>query len=154
MPGCLPNKLEDQRKYLIKFISEENPQGSRRNSVTIVFDGQPGIMNRQDPISVKILFSCHETADDKIKTIVDQAQNRKNIIVVTDDRNIQYAVRASGAKVLSVKDFLGKASSKEKRSKVRNKLNTEDQKRISYSAQQKITEEFEKMWVKKKKKAG
>ena len=87
------------------FIERCRPQGSLNNKVTVVFDGNEDIFGGMESATVKILFSRGEEADDKIKRIVAQAKNPKDIIVVTDDRDIQYAVRALRAKVSSVQSF-------------------------------------------------
>lgn len=60
---------------------------------------------------VKVIYSKGEIADDKIKRMVRESKQAKNIVVVTNDRDIQYAVGAAGAKVCTVEDFLKKKSS-------------------------------------------
>ena len=114
-----------------------------KNSVTIVFDGRPEFYGRVPSSVARVVFSEYESADDKIKKIVTEARNRKNITVVTDDRDIQYAVRALGAKASSVKAFLsrGKASTKKKGS-------GEPAKYISKVDETKITSEMQKIWLK------
>jgi len=102
-------KLEDQRRHLVRFIEQHTPQGSSNNRVTIVFDGNPEVFGGMSSPTAKIVFSQGESADDTIKKIVAQAANTKDIVVVTDDRDIQYAIRACGATASSVQAFLNKA---------------------------------------------
>ena len=146
------DKLEDQRKNLVSFIERNRPQGSVRNKVTIVFDGRAGIEYQQMSVSVEVVFSKDEIADNKIRSIVEKARNKKNIIVVTDDREIQYAVKANGAKVLSVKDFLaqGNKSQASRTSNRKRSSKNEKQKRIPRVIEFQITSEMKKIWLDKK----
>ena len=146
-------KLEDQRAHLIRFIERYSPQGSSKNHVTDVFDGDVNVFGGMSSPKAKIVFSQGESADDKIKRIVAQAENTKNIIVVSDDRDIQYAVKAQGAKVVDVKAFLkqeksSKGSAKSgKHIKKIDKDSTNKAKFISKKDAFKITSEFEKIWL-------
>ena len=99
--------------------------------------------------SAKIIFSQDETADLKIKSMVAQSSNKKNIVVVTNDRDIQYSVRALGAKVLSVQEFLKKAQTA--RPGAFSSQDKEDVKRISSVTESKITSEMAEIWLKHKK---
>jgi predicted RNA-binding protein with PIN domain len=157
MPESKRARLEDQRLDLVRFIEKHSPQGSLKNSVTIVFDGSMNVVGGMVSPAAKILFSQGESADDKIRTIVAQAKNKKNIIVVTDDRDIQYAVRALGAQVIGVEDFLSKGKlpgkkgssvSKGLKRKVRDPSASE--KYISKTVESKITAELGKIWLKSK----
>lgn len=155
MPIELRGKLEDQRHQLIQWIENHRPQGSIKNSVTIVFDGQSGIYggDRNFP-SVKVIFSQDESADEKIKSLVAQASNKKNIIVVTNDRDIQYAVKASGAKVMPVEEFLALADKRHLRSaqnSSKHSMEKESSSKVSTSMEYKITSEMEQIWLKSKK---
>ena len=102
-----------------------------------------------------ILFSQGESADDKIRRIVAEAKNTKNIVVVTDDRDIQYAVGALGAKAIGVSQFLSKGESAGKRkpiaqknTKQAKKVSLESEKYISKTDESKITSELGKIWLK------
>ena len=142
IPNLSLEKLEVQRETLLKLISVYAPQGSFKNKVTVVFDGQAGISYPAATTSTHVIFSRDESADDVIKRCVDESQNSKNMIVVTDDRSVQYAVRALGAKVMSVKDFLSKIKT------VKSKA-TKETKYISKSVEWGITAELERLWLKK-----
>jgi len=143
---------EDQRDGLIRFIEQKKPQGSPKNKVTIIFDGRPGRGGRGESSVVEIIFSQDESADDRIKRMVEDSKHKKSIVVVTDDRDIQYAVRASGAQVLGVGAFLSKMQPSAKRSPLREKSSgtVSDAKHISKTLEEKITSEFETIWLKKK----
>ena len=152
MPGSSRESLDGQRRQLIKFIEVKRPQGSIKNSVTIVFDGKFGIIGQGISSFVKVIFTKDRSADDEIVRLVKEANLPKSIVVVSDDRGIQFSVRRMGASILSVPEFLNmpkghfhkglnKASSNE----------VKDLKYISKVTEFKITEEFEKIWVRPKK---
>lgn len=146
-------RWEDGRAGLIKIIENENPQGSVNNQLTILFDGRPGRVDTPGTIRVKVTFTGDQSADDRIKEIVTDAQNKKSYVVVTDDRDIQYYVRSLGAKVLKVADFL--SHSKSHQDKTRSSLeNPGDQhaaQGIPQNVKEAINTELEKIWLRKKK---
>jgi len=152
-------KLEDRREGLIALIERFQPQGSRKNSVTIVFDGKSDVYapaggaGLSRPYNVKVIFSRDETADEEIKRLVQESTRKKSIVVVTDDRDIKYHVRALGATLMSVAEFLAKLAAPkptavEPKAKSKEPLDT---KRISKTLEQKITSEFAEIWLGKKK---
>ncbi|VAW17862.1 hypothetical protein MNBD_BACTEROID05-529 [hydrothermal vent metagenome] len=143
----LEQKLEDQRSFLIRLIDSKELRGSANNKVTVVFDGRADVFGFEQFGSVEVIFTSGETADDKIKMIVEQAENSKNIIVVSDDRAVQYAVRSLGAKVLAVKSFL-----KGKKRANLGKSPSESKKKIGFNTEQMITHEMEDIWLKKMEK--
>jgi len=119
--------------------------------VTIVFDGQADIIGKKMESVVNIIFSKDETADDKIKKMIAQSAQQSNMVVVTDDRDIQYAIRALGAKVCAVKEFLGRMiTSQEKVLQKNKKSKKREEKYISKTLERVITSEFEKIWLKEK----
>lgn len=153
MPEPSPAGLEDRRRHLIRFIEQYRPQGSARNSVTIVFDGVLESYGRMTSPVAQIIFSQGESADDKIRNIVAQAKNKKSIVVVTDDRDVQYAIRALGATACGVKAFLrqGNGPGQSKPGKMSSSLS---EKMISKRDESKITSEMKEIWLKPGKKRG
>ena len=100
---------------------------------------------------VNIIFSHNETADDKIKALAAQHSAVKNVIVVTDDRAIQYAVKASGARIMSVKEFLGKCEGAQEKGKQKRRLqDSGERKNITKVMEFKINDEMKNIWLKKK----
>ena len=150
--GLSQETLEDQRKFLVRLVAVNRPQGSVKNTVTIVFDGKCGIIGTSDAAHVKVIFSRGQSADDTIKKIVGQAAHKKNIIVVTDDRDIQYAVRAMGAKIMSAQEFLtkSKTAGQSRLSSPTAVHGREAGKNIPRTVEFKITSEFEKIWLRDK----
>ena len=103
-----PGRGQDSRLALVDFILKHKLTGSLKNRVTLVFDGYPGTLNLKDGWgdNIEIIFSRKETADQTIKRILEKAANSKNIIVVSDDKEIRIFTRLIGARSLGVKDFI------------------------------------------------
>ena len=159
------SKLEDQRRQLIQWIESRRPQGSPRNMVTVVFDGRSDVWtclpDRQACLpdrqggaggssSVRILFAQGESADEKIVRMVEEEAHRKSVVVVTDDRALQYAVRALGAKVESVAEFTGKERPAREHAGARSRK-PDPGKNISKTLEYKITSELARVWLDKEK---
>jgi len=154
-PGVFSANLQSGREELIRLIEIHAPQGSLNNPVTIVFDGRSGVfggMMPSFPGGLKVIFSQDESADDKIRKIVEKSDRKKEMVVVTDDRELGFATRAMGTKLMSVKEFLGKTekpSPQFKRSISKDKKEI-DEKSISQSLEYQITDEMKKIWLKEK----
>ena len=149
LPTLDLKRLQEAREGLIRLIEIHRPQGSLSNKVTIVFDGQSEIFGQIHSGTVKIIFSRGKSADDCIKRMVADSKQKKNIVVVTNDRDIRFFVRAQGAQVVSVQDFIKKmrADFLRKRSNP-SSPSGEDSKQISKTLEFKITSELEEIWVK------
>ena len=137
-------KIQDPKAALLEFIKINRLTGSLKNKITLVFDGYPDASGKsRDNADIEIIFSRHESADERIKRIVEASGRRKNIIVVSDDREIKFCVKATGAFCLGVEEFT--------RLKVRpaHLQKTDTRKtELSYSQIQKINQEFKKIWLK------
>ncbi|MFA5059175.1 MAG: NYN domain-containing protein [Candidatus Omnitrophota bacterium] len=150
LPALAPREFKSARGDLARFVEIFRPQGSVKNIVTIVFDGWPFESAAQNTTSVKIVFSQGETADDRIRRILSTATRKKNIIVVTDDKELRFSIRALGADVLNVKDFVAQvkprhADGNEDKSA---RIKREENKTISKTLEHEITSELEKIWLK------
>jgi predicted RNA-binding protein with PIN domain len=127
-------------------VQENHPCGSKNNQVTVVFDGKADIdfPLTNIPKFLEIIFTKEESAEARIKRIVEKSHNPKRIIVVSDDKEIQFFIRAEGAKVLKSEDFLARGSLK-----VSSVLKEEDTKiELNSSQAAKITKELERIWLK------
>jgi len=124
-------------KDLISYLKINKLCGSRNNKVIVVFDGYPprDFVERE----FDTVFSFDKTADDVIKAKVDEAANKKQIVVVTNDRQIRDYVKRQGAVVCKTDEFTKKKS---KRKRI------QESKDISYSIQEEITEELRDIWLK------
>ena len=155
IPLLAQKALEDGRQGLINLIEDYRPQGSLNNSVTIIFDGKAGMYGDIHQSGfVKVIFAIGESADDKIIQLVSESKNSKQVVVVTDDRDIQYHIRALGAKVLKVKEFIGKVRPFKESVGRKNIQGTrkDSTKLIPKTLEHEITSEFERIWLGKKNK--
>ena len=115
-----PGSIRSSREKLIELIRKKRPEGSRRNKITVFFDGQPGIESPQDKY-VDIRFADGKEADWHIKKLVENYSNPRQIIVVTDDRAIIHHISAIGAKTMSTYEFINKLFPRQKQ-KYENKV--------------------------------
>ena len=141
MAGFRDLPLEEGRHGLLRWISEARPQGSVNNQVTVVFDGQEGSDMPQGEI--RVIFSDGCSADDKIKRMVEEDDDRKNCVIVSDDKDIFLYVRSLGARVLSVRAFTSKPGGPHARQGSGGKY-------ISLSRQEQINKELSRIWLKDK----
>lgn len=151
-PQLAAKRLEDGRQALIKYIERNQLQGSRRNAVTVVFDGKPGMYGLPAMSYIRVVFTEYETADDLIKFQVQEAKNRKSLVVVTDDRQLLLYVRSLGAGVLSGGEFLKVKLSRTANQTAHDKKGAGPVKVITSSFEQLINQELEQMWLSKKEK--
>ena len=154
MPQLMHLKLEEQRNALIRAIEVHQPQGSLRNRVTVIFDGQKDIYGgKVETTQVEVIFARDETADAKIKELVAQSLQKKNMCVVTDDRDLQISVGHLGAQCVAVQSFLSKCREQVSSSKKQPYSAPNDNgKNISKTDEHKITSELSRIWLEKDKK--
>jgi len=96
-----------------------------------------------DESGIRVIFSRRVSADEKIKMLVEQTANRKNIIAVSDDKEIKFMVKSLRAKALGVDEFF---SVKEKAKNDRKEEMIEAG--LNYTQMQKINEELSRLWLK------
>lgn len=135
------------REELFRFIREKRPAGSPRNRVVVVFDGYSGRQTLGDTGGITVIFSCRESADEKIKKIVEghAEADRKNIVVVSSDREIIGAAKLLGASSLSAQDFAGAPRKRAQRAPD-GAADAQDAK-ISYAQMEKINRELRERWL-------
>ena len=145
-PNLAPTnkKIQDPKAALLEFIKINRLTGSLKNKITLVFDGYPDASGKsRDSADIEIIFSRQESADERIKRIVEASGRRKNIIVVSDDREIIFCVKAAGASCLGVEEFT------RPRLRPAHLQKTDTRKtELSYSQIQKINQELIKIWLK------
>lgn len=144
-------KLKNGRNSFVRILQTYRPQGSLKNKVTIVFDGNKDVSTSSDRVkksssNIEIIFSENETADDKIKKMVRKVANPKILVVVTDDKDIQYSVRGCGAKIQTVKQFLKPISKKAKPITKPDYTIIKDKPSLSNEKAMKITKELQDIW--------
>lgn len=75
-------------------------------SCRIIFDGNPPGDIITTVAGVRITFSYENSADALIKSLIARSANPRNLIVVSDDVEIQKYARVNSCKILSVPNFL------------------------------------------------
>lgn len=138
-----PERSQDNRLALVDFIRQHKLSGSANNKVTIVFDGYPGTAQIKDEPApnIQVIFSRKETADQAIKRILEKAANIKNIFTVSDDKEIKIFTRLTGARSLSVKDFICR------KDKISHRQAISLKPELSYTQMHKINQELRKIWL-------
>ena len=129
---------------LVEFIRANRLTGSSRNKVIIVFDGYPkaGQDIPEEP-GMLCLFSRTIEADEKIMKLIEESAQRRNIVVVSDDRQVQMGARFLAAQSCGVEEFI-----RGKKNKGRQDAGGgERDDKISYSKMQKINAELKKKWL-------
>jgi len=134
--------FSDPKVSLINFIRYNKPCGSRRNTVTVVFDGKPDFAFKDRYRDIQIIFGNSMCADDKIREIVEKDKNPGNIIVVSDDSDLCASVRLRGGRVMGVDSFILKGKRKDTAIARIPKVE------ISLTQAHRITEELRRIWLK------
>jgi len=127
----------------VQLIKVSGLTASPNNKCLVVFDGyaDPASDNLADG-NIEVIFSRRVSADERIKRLVELTSAPKNIIVVSDDKEIAFFVRSCGARSMSVEDFLG---TREKKRLAGKKIPPEPE--ISYTQMHKINEELRRLWL-------
>ncbi|MCH7516471.1 MAG: NYN domain-containing protein [Bacteroidetes bacterium] len=82
----------------------------KKVKVTIHFDGFENLPIKLNHI--KIVYSDSKSADDKIKNQIELAINRKNLVVITSDNNIQEFARVCSCLIIKSEEFARTIQSK------------------------------------------
>lgn len=140
-----PGQSVNIQYALADFVRSNKLSGSKNNEVILVFDGYPPA-GREIPkeAGLACLFSQNKEADELIKKIVEGSAQPRNIIVVTDDKEVRLISRSLHARVCSVVEFIcGKENKPASCAKASDEANS----KLSYSAMQKINAELKKRWL-------
>jgi len=140
-------KTRDNRIALLEFIKIKRLTGSAKNRITLVFDGYPDthtpVSEQTDDNNIDIIFARKETADERIKKIVQDSCNPKTIVVVSDDKEIKFFVKAFGVRVLSVEEFINRRKDLVDLPKL-----APAKPELTYSQMHKINQELKNLWLK------
>jgi len=83
------------------------------------------------------------SADDLICKLVEESGNRKQIVVVSNDRQIQSMAKMLGATVTGIETFV----KYDKKAEIARK-NLESDPKLTLTQMQKINDELRKLWLK------
>ena len=139
--GC--SRSKNERHGLLEFIRSKRPCGSRKNRVTVVFDGYSGEGRAQEE-DIEIIFSCDISADEKIRRILEAGPKNRNVVVVSDDRQVREFCRLYNATALGVEEFL---APKERRAAGNGAESAKPE--LTFSQMEKINRELKNLWLKK-----
>jgi len=131
---------------VLAFIRAGNLTGSAKNKVIIVFDGYPpGYTSQDDLGGAVVIFSRKISADEKIKKLVEETSNRKNIYVVTNDKEIKFMIKSLGAHALAIEDFIKEEKMAKSAASKRKEVSNDE---LNYTQKHNINEELKKLWLK------
>ena len=89
----------------------DNYFNDKKAIVTIHFDGFKTFPIKLN--NAKIVYSDSKSADEKIKKQIELANNRKNLVVITSDNNIQDFARVCSCLIMKSEEFLRTIERKE-----------------------------------------
>jgi len=141
-------KIKNPLNSLSDFIKIKRLCGSLKNKVIIVFDGY--CPKGQEPsragAGFSLVFSQESSADERIKSMLETAEDRKNIVVVSDDKEIRLFAKYSRVKSIGVEEFFAPAFQvSANASRTQKNLSKQE---LNYSQVNKINEELKKLWLK------
>jgi len=113
--------------------------------VILVFDGYPGTpLQKINEEKIEVIFSGEESADARIKKMLDAAGNPRETVVVSDDREIKFYAKAAGAVSLGAGEFINPEQKKKdtKEDLIKAELN--------YSQVSQINKELKRLWIDKR----
>lgn len=141
-PKQLPKKFSDSRVALIQLIRAKKSSSSPNNKFWVVFDGYPhSSLANLDQGNITVMFSRGESADQRIKKLLELMVNPKNTVIVSDDKEIIFFAKSCRAKTQSAEDFL---LFQDKLLSARSAIPEAE---ISYAQMHKINEELKKLWL-------
>lgn len=109
--------LENARSELIRILENFKMRENKHHKITLVFDGKEDINFSDNYSSIEIFYSKGEKADDLIKKIVEKEENKTDVFVATDDKEIKFFVRKFGVKILSAYELIKRINKSRKRAK-------------------------------------
>ncbi|MCK9602947.1 MAG: NYN domain-containing protein [Candidatus Omnitrophica bacterium] len=137
-------KIQGPRKLLLEFIMANRLCGSRRNKAVIVFDGYPESLKQEtDAGEIKVIYSKDDSADERIKQMLERAGNPKTVIVVSDDKEIKFFTKSFGARAMSIEEFI---KPKEKANDDEEDLSSHP--KLTYTQMSRINKELRQVWLK------
>ncbi len=143
--------LAESRQALIKWLMVSRPQGSVNNHVTVVFDGRSDVYGEQSTGEIRVIFTQDTSADDCIREMVEDHPRPKDVVVVSNDKDITIYTRNLGASIVSIEQFtrtlrnIKKVKSQSTNKHQQTSITT---KYISHTQADAINKELRKLWMK------
>lgn len=137
-------KIKDPQRALLEFIKKRRWGRNSQHKITVVFDGYPKVSAQNlEETDIDVVFSREETADARIKRLVEASKSPKNIAVVSDDREIIFFVKSIGCRAIGVEEFINPEG------KLQRKKEDLVKPELDYSQMEKINQELRALWLKK-----
>ncbi|MFQ5862843.1 MAG: NYN domain-containing protein [Candidatus Brocadiales bacterium] len=114
--------METARETLLTALSRHKITSGQE--FTVVFDGRAqegegqGPSQKQIRGGISVIFSKSTTADEDIENLINSSSNPKNMCIVTSDKSILKAAKASGCRVTRPRDFYKKITQPLKKGRV------------------------------------
>ncbi|MDP8260680.1 MAG: NYN domain-containing protein [Candidatus Gygaella obscura] len=121
--------MRHSRFQLYKFIQENKFKGSKNNILTVVFDGKEDVISNETAEGISIIFSKNKSADCVIMELIESSSQPKNMVLVTDDKELIIFARSKRVKLMPVKQLLAKKKTVIFKKKMR--ITTEDARKIN-----------------------
>ncbi len=101
----IKNNLQPVRDRVQRLVSNYAMQ--KKCKATIVFDGKWNLSTVEDYQGIKLVFTPErESADTRIKKIIDETPNKSSLCVVTSDNEILRYAQVSRAKAMRSEEFI------------------------------------------------
>lgn len=134
--------IEGAQEFLIDIL-ERYKRKHPSIEITVVFDGKSSSISFYQRKRIKIIFSNEITADEKIRKILENKKNKHQILIVSDDREVQEFTKILGSKFLKVDEFLEIIYPVEKKEPIKK------EKDIKYRLKSEIEKELKNFYGKK-----
>jgi predicted RNA-binding protein with PIN domain len=135
-------KNKDCRAALLEFIKLKKLCGSPKNKIAVIFDGYPPARDANyNSSEAEVIFARDRSADEIIKKMLEKTSRSKNIIVVSDDKEIRSFVKFSGARSLGIEEFICRPE------KPIHKEEEALKAELTYSQIRQINQELRKLWL-------
>ena len=99
----LQKKNKQSSREKLAFILESYFYSKPNIKISLHCDGFAGQSIKVQ--NIKIIYSGKKTADDEIKSQIEHENNRRNLIVVSSDRNLKDFASVCGCDWISSEDF-------------------------------------------------
>jgi predicted RNA-binding protein with PIN domain len=149
----LNKKSPHKETALLDFIRVNKLCGKLANCATVVFDGFTDLRNHGSlKPDIDVVFSRQDSADERIQKMIERAPQPKNLVVVSDDKEIAFFAASRRARPMSVEEFVSRAPGI-RLLRAQDKQGSKGQKddagpKVSYSEMHKINSELRKIWLK------
>ncbi len=105
----LDKSLQAGREALLGYCSEWKMHRRDVDRCTVVFDGDSSVLGGEQAVSapgVRALYSkTGETADRRIRRMLEHADRHEHIVVVSDDNEVRESARIHHMSAMSASDF-------------------------------------------------